>query len=168
MTLLSQSKYATRRGVDKSYINRLVKAGVLPLVEGRIDAEAADAILADRQSRAKPSKAKKTTGKLDGAHERARLAKEKADAQAIENAKARGLLIERSGVREKVEQQYGSARQKLLSIPNRAGPQVVGLEPKEAVGFIRALIVEALEELSADDAVETEGCPDFLSGRESA
>lgn len=165
---MSQNAYAKRCGVSVSYINQLVKAGSIPLLAGKVDVAAADEFMASRPRTEAPSKAKKAKGKLDGAQERARLAKEKADAQAIENAKARGLLIERSGVREKVEQQYGSVRQKLLSIPNKAAPQVIGLEAKEAAGFIRALIVEALDELSADAAVETEDAPDFLSRRESA
>lgn len=168
MKLQSQNAYAKGRGVSQSYISGLVKRQIIPTVEGKIDVEAANKILDERQSKAKPARVKKPKGVLDGAHERARLAKEKADAQAIENDKARGLLIEKAGVREKVEQQYGSVRQKFLSIPNKAGPQVAGMDPKEAAGFIRALIVEALDELSADDAVETGDAPDFLSRRESA
>lgn len=168
MKLQSQNAYAKGRGVSQSYVSGLVKRGVIPTVEGKIDVDAANKILDERQAKATPAPEKKTKGKLDGAHERARLAKSKADFQEIENAKASGLLVEKSGVREKIEQQYDAIRQKFLSMPNKIAPQVVGMDPKEAAGFIRAHIIEAFEELSSDAVLETEDCPDFLSRRASA
>jgi phage terminase Nu1 subunit (DNA packaging protein) len=164
---LSQRAYAARRGVTVQYINKLVKAGRLPLVEGKVDVNAADKILDERQAKAKPAKAKKAKG-LDGVHERARLAKEKADAQAIENAKARGELVPQEEVATNWDKLVTACKTRLLAIPNKAAPQVVGMDPKEASGFIRGLIVEALEELASGDVAELEDGPDFLPGRGSA
>lgn len=164
MTLLSQSKYATRRGVDKSYISRLVKSKVLPLVEGMIDAEAADAILAERQSKAQPAKVKKAKDALDGAHERARLAKEKADAQAIENAKARGELIDVKTVAAAWEKRMANFRAKVLQRSSRVAPLLAAMDdPKEVAGALKASDYENLEELANGDEPFMEGVSDFLS-----
>ena len=168
MKLLSQNAFAKSRGVSQSYISGLVKKGIIPTVEGKIDADAATRILDERQAKAKPGKAKNPKGKLDGAHERARLAKEKADAQAIENAKALGELVQKDEVATNWDKLVTACKTRLLAIPNKAAPQVVGMDPKEASGFIRGLIVEALEELANGDVAELEDGPDFLPGRGSA
>ena len=44
--LLTQKEYADRKGWSKQYVNQLVKKGRIPLKDGRIDPEVADAALA--------------------------------------------------------------------------------------------------------------------------
>lgn len=52
-TLMSQKAYAARCGVSKQYIGKLVRKGVLPLTDGKIDPAVADAILAARREPAR-------------------------------------------------------------------------------------------------------------------
>ena len=52
---MSQNAYAARCGVSKQYIGKLVRKGVLPLKDGKIDPAVADAILAARREPARPS-----------------------------------------------------------------------------------------------------------------
>lgn len=51
--LMSQKAYAARCGVSKQYIGKLVRKGVLPLTDGKIDPAVADAILAARREPAR-------------------------------------------------------------------------------------------------------------------
>lgn len=56
--LVSQSEYARRRGVSRQRIHQLIREGRIPLVEnGRIDALAADAALAEPLRVGRPPKA---------------------------------------------------------------------------------------------------------------
>lgn len=55
MTLMAKAEYADRRGWSRAYVSKLVKQGRLVLTpEGKVDAEASDALLA---ASADPSKA---------------------------------------------------------------------------------------------------------------
>lgn len=54
--LLTQKDYAVRRGVSKQYIGELVRKGVLPLKNGLIDPDMADAILEARREPARPQR----------------------------------------------------------------------------------------------------------------
>lgn len=58
--LLTQTEYAKHRGCKQPYINRLVKAGIIQLVRGRIDPEQADRAIADNED---PSRAEFRRGK---------------------------------------------------------------------------------------------------------
>ena len=44
MPLMNMTQYAARRGVSKMAVSKAVKAGRIVLVEGKIDADAADEI----------------------------------------------------------------------------------------------------------------------------
>jgi hypothetical protein len=52
--LITQSEWARRHGFSRQYVSRLVRQGVLRLVDGRIDPAAADAALAARREPARP------------------------------------------------------------------------------------------------------------------
>lgn len=53
--LLTQTAYAKRRGVSRQYISKLVKEGVLPLDDGKVNPVQADAILEARREPARPT-----------------------------------------------------------------------------------------------------------------
>ncbi len=54
--LISQAEWARRRGVSRQYVSRLVKRGVVRLVEGKVDPAQADAALAALREPARPER----------------------------------------------------------------------------------------------------------------
>ena len=92
------------------------------------------------------------SGELDLAEERARLAKEQADAKEMENALARGDLVHIDDVADQFGKQATAVRTRLLSIPSKAAPLVISCtKPAEARAVIEDMIVEALNELVGYD-----------------
>jgi phage terminase Nu1 subunit (DNA packaging protein) len=91
---------------------------------------------------------------LDLDRERARLAKEQADGQAIKNAQARGELL----VREDVERTWSDAlrqlRSGMLAITSRVR-QKITIEPADALVIDRE-IRDALTKLSDGDEIAEE------------
>ena len=73
--------------------------------------------------------------------ERARLASEQADRAARENKLASGQVIDRQDVVTVWAAAFGVCRSRLLGIPTRAAPLVVGLPVNE----VRAKLVEEVE-----------------------
>ena len=73
--------------------------------------------------------------------ERARLASEQADRAARENKLASAEVIERQDVLAILTAGFSAARSRLLGIPTRAAPLVVGLPVNE----VRAKLVEEVE-----------------------
>ena len=87
-------------------------------------------------------------GELDLAEERARLAKEQADAKEMENARLRGDLVEIGSVAKEFGRQASAVRTRLLAIPSKAAPLVISCKkPAEARAVIEDMIEEALNEL---------------------
>lgn len=87
-------------------------------------------------------------GELDLAEERARLAKEQADAKEMDNEILRGDLVYISDVADQFGKQASAVRTRLLSIPSKAAPLVISCDkPTEARAIIEEMIEEALHEL---------------------
>ena len=88
-------------------------------------------------------------GDLDLQAERARLAKEQADAKEMENAIERGELVYIDDVARQIENQLTKVRTKLLAIPTKAAPECQSVATVgEVRDIIEAAIIEALNELS--------------------
>ena len=87
---------------------------------------------------------------FDLTDERARLAHHQANRAALEAEQLAGSLIEIEAVADVVGQEYLNVRSKLLAIPSRAAPQLIGLSISAANGLLYDLICEALAELTAD------------------
>lgn len=81
--------------------------------------------------------------------ERARLAKEQADAHALKNAKARGELLDAEDVARAWEDTLRTVRARVLAVPSRLR-QSLGLSGEDADAIDRALRA-ALEELGHAD-----------------
>ena len=80
--------------------------------------------------------------------ERARLAKEQADAKEMENAVERGDLVYIEKVARQFEQQLTKARNKLLAAPTKVAAEAhAAATVKEVREIIEAAIIEALDEL---------------------
>lgn len=87
-------------------------------------------------------------GDLDLGAERARLAKEQADAKEMENAIERGELVYIDEVAREFENQLIKAKVKLLSIPSKIAAEVhAAADVAEAKDLIERNIQDALSEL---------------------
>ncbi|MBV6635866.1 MAG: terminase small subunit [Mameliella sp.] len=82
--------------------------------------------------------------------ERARLAREQADAQALKNAKLRGELVEASEVERTWSDTLRQMRARLMAIPSRLRADLPNLDPEVLTALDRALR-DTLTEL-ADNA----------------
>lgn len=120
--------------------NRLAKAGVKPCQESgnerRFDSlEALGALLAGER--------------LDYTAERARLAKEQADAQELKNAELRGELLPRADHEEVVISLASAVALRLDALPSKAGPEVRATgSDAEAEAVLRTFLDEAAVELA--------------------
>jgi phage terminase Nu1 subunit (DNA packaging protein) len=87
-------------------------------------------------------------GDLDLSAERARLAKEQADAKEMENAVGRGDLVYIEDVAKQIENQLTKARTRLLGVPTKVAPEAhASATVREVQTLIESAIVEALNEL---------------------
>ena len=88
-------------------------------------------------------------GAFDLAAERARLAAEQADAQAMKNDVTRGLVVPVAVAAEDLGRRCARIRTRLLAIPSETAVRVQRAKTAlEAEAIIRDVIYEALEELS--------------------
>lgn len=89
---------------------------------------------------------------LDPAQERAALDRERRKQLELVNAKAERRLLDAAIVAETWAAQVAIARGRLLSLPARIAPAVIGLGDLRGIELaIRDAIFEALLELSADE-----------------
>ena len=89
---------------------------------------------------------------LDLTQERARLAHFQANKAAVEERKLKGELIEVEEVAQIVGADYSNVRAKLLAMPTKGAPELLGIEDiAVAHGIVQRLVIAALEELSADE-----------------
>lgn len=87
-------------------------------------------------------------GELDLQAERARLAKEQADAKEMENAIERGDLVYIESVAKQIEGQLTKVRTKLLAIPTKYAPELhATATAREIQLLLEQAITEALNEL---------------------
>lgn len=152
---MNQVEYAAHRGVTQQLIAKYIRNGKLDgafTKHGRsylIDPVAADTILNGDTSETTRRNEKKQLRLTD---ERARLAKERADAQEIKNQVARGELLPASELRAGLIKHIIAARNRLTSIPNKVGQQVIDYlgrqETAEVVEIIEREIADALNDLA--------------------
>ena len=87
---------------------------------------------------------------FDLTDERARLAHHQANRAELEAKVFAGSLIEIESAADIVGEEYANVRSRLLGIPSRAAPQLIGLSIVAVKTLLDALIFEALAELTAD------------------
>lgn len=143
-------------GVTDRYIQKLAKEGVIPKAErGKYDlarcVQAYVKYLQDRAFGKDPSVA----GLTDA---RGRLVAAKAEREALELAVLKGQLVQIDDVIPAIEQEYTRCRQRLLSIPTKAAPQVAHMtNPGQVAEYLKQAISEALSELVSDTTLRTRG-----------
>jgi phage terminase Nu1 subunit (DNA packaging protein) len=88
-------------------------------------------------------------GDLNLTDERARLAKEQADAKEMENAITRGELVYIEDVAKRVEVALSNVKTKLLAVPTKVAAEAAAADDaKEVQALIERHIIEALNELA--------------------
>lgn len=160
--LVSQAEYARHRKVDRSYISRLAKAGVLVMRHGKVDVRASDAVLDDRPVAVEPGEttssnqvpaAPESVGPQPTNYAQARLA------EMVYRAKLRRLdyetrsakLISADEVKAKWFVIARQIRDKLLAAPTKLSPQLAALTDAYAVReLLECEIVSILRALQDD------------------
>lgn len=136
---------AKHLGIDKSVLSRLITHDVI-----------------DRQDRGKydidevrlqylkhiRNKAGNNNNNLELGAERARLAREQADAKEMENAVERGELVYIEHIVKQFESQLGKCKTKLLAVPTKVAAEAhAAASVKEVQEIIEGSVLEALSEL---------------------
>lgn len=145
--MASMTEVAAHLHMDLQTLRKLIDRGVITKQErGSYDPEVVrkEYILHIREVAAGRFKA----GELDLQAERARLAKEQADAKEMENAVERGDLVYIEDVAKQVEGQMTKVRTKLLAIPTKFAPELHAMATAREVQLaLEQAITEALHEL---------------------
>lgn len=133
-------------------VHQLAKAGVIPrAARGLYDLLACNHAYIRRLREQAAGRAGQD-GRFDLIEERARLAKELADTQAMKNAAQRGELIPASDVEDLLATLISNVQRRCLAIPSKVAP-FVARENQASVcqAIIQEHIREALQELSEAD-----------------
>ncbi len=170
---VSQREYARRKGWQPSYVNKLVKQGIITLRDGRVDPTEADTAIArhrdparkrgraQTRARSKPNEEESASHKSDGSDEielddtvsyaQARAVREayRARREKLLYEELRGRLLDAGDVKAAAFNKARVVREALLNIPDRVSA-VLAAESGEAK--VRTLLVaeirEALEALT--------------------
>ena len=114
--LLKQTKYAKHEGVTEAYISAWIKRDEVPMVNGKLDLEAADRYWAKRpRNRAKMVDF--NTARTTKMIAEARTAEMNADELASK-------LVRTDSVIQAWERSYTKIKTKLQSLPTKLGPQL--------------------------------------------
>lgn len=144
-------------GVTPKYVQDLLNDGVIERKErGKYDLDECRNAYIKKLRESAAGRA--SSGELDLVSERARLAKEQADAKEMENAIERGELVYIEDVAKQVEGQMTKVRTKMLAIPTKYAPELHTVATaREVQQILEEAITEALNELvgyNTDEAGE--------------
>jgi phage terminase Nu1 subunit (DNA packaging protein) len=136
---------ANHLGIQQPTLTRLIKEGIIDKQDrGKYEV---DAVRLQYLKHIR-NLAGNNNNNLELGAERARLAKEQADAKEMENAVERGDLVYIEKVAKQFEQQLTKARNKLLAAPTKVAAEAhAAATVKEVREIIEAAIIEALDEL---------------------
>ena len=136
---------ANHLGVQQPTLTRLIKEGIIDKQDrGKYEV---DAVRLQYLKHIR-NLAGNNNNNLELGAERARLAKEQADAKEMENAVERGDLVYIEKVARHFEQQLTKTRNKLLAAPTRVAAEAhAAATVKEVREIIEVAIIEALDEL---------------------
>jgi hypothetical protein len=134
---MSQAEYARHRGKSRQYISRLVKAGVLVMRGGKVDAAASDAVLDDRPE---PVSERVVAAAAEGAPSGTTFAQAKtadmvfkARLRKIEYDQKMGRLMETDLFRQRVEAILVAIKETVMAWPNRVAPEIAPLTDERQV-----------------------------------
>ena len=143
------SAFADHIGVTPAVITRLVQRGILERAGKGLDLDRARLAYCAHLRSLAGNGSGDPAGDYDLGQERARLAREQADALEMKNAVTRGDLLVREDVDAAVTAAFARVRARLLAIPGKLAPVLLAFEtPAEAQQAMRDAVHEALRELS--------------------
>lgn len=136
--LMTQAEYARYRKVNRSYINRLAKRGILIMRGKLVDVAASDAVLDDRPVDVEPSSPVNTgqqrspgeaVGAAPSSFAQARTAEMiyKAKLRKLEFETKSGKLVGTDEVKAQWFRLARQVRDKLLAVPAKLAPQLAAL-----------------------------------------
>lgn len=155
--MASLSEVAGRLGVSLNYASGMVRRGIIekkPRGQYDLD-EAQTAYMAHLR---KGAAGRDSDSGLS--RERARLAREQADGQAIKNKLELGNVVERAVVLREVSDRFAIVRERLLGIPGK----MVDCLSREQLDRLEKEITEGLNELSARSGVILDCVGSDISG----
>jgi hypothetical protein len=165
MALMSMRAYAKHRGVSAMAVSKAVKAGRIPLTEGKIDPDLADAAWS-RNTRANVSErqrepaqerddrqteARRGDGPTPGTMAHAQFVHETAKAKkaSLEALRLEGKYAELSAVKRMVGGLVAAAKMRLRAIGNRLAPELaIETNPAVIQSKVESEIDDALSELA--------------------
>ena len=154
--MATQNEVAQHLGISTKYLGEILDRGIIerkPRGEYNLD-ECREAYISNLREVAAGRAA---NGDLDLGEERARLAKEQADAKEMENAAERGELVYIKDVSSTIEKQLSKVKTKLLGIPTKAAPEAHACATVKEVQFLlEERVKEALNDLVGLNAEDTE------------
>lgn len=172
---VSQADYAAQRGVSRQAINKLVKRGVIPLVDGRIDPQVADlklvthlnparskALAPDAPASLSPAASvgaataaraaapvSEPAGLSLGSYHGAKAQREIYEAlrSKLEYERAAGDVVDRAGVIRAATTAGRATRDAVMPLASRLGPVLAGIDdPREATLLLERELRKALED----------------------
>ena len=152
------AELADHLGLSVARISQLKSAGILPdAPRGKHDLDACRAAYLAHLREVAAGRGSKD-GALDLVAERARLARAQAKRVERENKVAEGELFPAEEFRTTIDYVFTRVRQRILAVPSKIAPHLVGLEtPQEAQKIVRAACHEALRELAATGRESKDG-----------
>lgn len=146
---------ADHLGIQQPQLTRLIKHGIIDKQQrGKYDVDAV------RLQYLKHIRniAGNNNNNLELGAERARLAKEQADAKEMENAVERGDLVYIEHIVKQFESQLGKCKTKLLAVPTKVAAEAhAAASVKEVQEIMESAVLEALSELVGYDKEAASG-----------
>ncbi len=141
-TWISQSKAAKGAGCSQQYISKLIKQGL-------IDTNAKKQVQPSQLAARLKSGTKPKVGAPDYWTEKARHEKYKADMAEIDLEVRQGKFVEIELVGEHLDKIFTVIKQKILAMPTKLAPSLIGMESSADVQIIlESELTEILGELS--------------------
>ena len=143
--LVSQAEYARYRKVNRSYISRLTKAGVLVMRNGKVDVSASDAVLDDRPVDLEPvdpphglparTAAAEPATQQPTSYAQAKLADMvfRAKLRRLEFETKQGKLVEAEIVKQRWAAILVVLKERILATPDKLAPELTALTDEHQV-----------------------------------
>lgn len=162
--MATHAEFADHIGVSRQAVSEMVRKEIIPSTgRGKIDLNEARLAYCAHLREQAAGRRGSGDGGLDLTEERARKEKEQADHLEMKNAELRRELLQREDVAAAVVGSFARVRARLIGVPSKAAPMVMGLEtPAEAEAVIRNAVYDALRELSETTVADLCGDDDGM------